>query len=236
MKVSIVIPCYNEEENILTLYGEIQKVAEYGLDVEYIFVDNGSADRTYDELMKVTNGGKYKLVRVPKNIGYGFGIQMGIYASTGDYVGWIHGDIQIHPKNLEPMFAYLANYGDGKHFLKGHRTNRSLLDRFFTFGQGVVNSLMFHKKMRDIAAIPAIYPAEVIRGEITDTMPNDFSIELFAYLEALKANLIPVRFDVVVNKREKGKSSWNTGLRSKIRQSRRIYRDSIKIKKGLKVT
>ena len=92
--------------------------------------------------------------------------------------------------------------------------------------------MIFKKKMYDVAAIPAIFPRELFNSNL---IPNDFSIEIFAYQAALNAGLIPVKFKVVVEKREGGKSSWNSGLKSRIKQSKIILRDSIMIKNGKKV-
>lgn len=234
MKVSIIIPCYNEGENLHKLMSAVGEVNSYGLDVEYILVNNGSKDNTGEEIDKYVCD-NIKKVTVPENKGYGYGLQQGIHAASGYYIGWIHGDIQCHPTELNQFFKYLAENQTSSYFMKGCRKNRSLFDRFFTWGQGVVNSAMFHTKLYDVAAIPAIFPAHVIKGNITDTMPNDFSIELFAYLEAVKLGLHEVRFDVHLRDREGGKSSWNTGLKSKLRQSKRIFNDSAKIKKGEKV-
>ncbi len=234
MKISIVIPCYNEGENLAELMDAVHQVDPHGLDVEYILVNNGSRDDTGEQIDKYLSD-NIKKVTVPENKGYGYGLQQGILASTGYYVGWIHGDIQIHPTELNQFFRYIRDNEAGGYFLKGWRKNRSLFDKVFTWGQSFVNSTMFHMKLRDIAAIPVIYPATVVRGAVTEKMPNDFSIELFAYIEAMKLGLREMRFNVHLADRKRGKSSWNTGFKSKIRQSKRIFQDSIKIKKGEKV-
>ena len=234
MKVSIIIPCYNEGENLSTLMAAVNNVDPCGLDVEYLLVNNGSQDDTGEQIDKYVCE-NIKKVTVPENKGYGYGLQCGIHAATGNYIGWIHGDIQIHPTELNQFFRYLASHQTNSYFMKGHRQNRGLFDQIFTWGQGIVNSAMFHMKLYDIAAIPVLYPAHVIQGSITDAMPNDFSIELFAYMEALKLGLHEVRFPVRLRDRARGKSSWNTGFKAKLRQSKRIFMDSVKIKRGEKV-
>lgn len=231
MNVSIIVPCYNEQDNMATLVDAIKQVQTYGLDVEFILVNNGSKDNTSEEIDKYV-GGNIRKVDVPVNKGYGYGIQQGILASTGRYVGWIHGDVQIHPTELNNFLRYISEHPDGGYFMKGARTNRTAFELVFTNGQSIVNSVIFKKKMYDVAAIPAIFPREIFNS---DVIPNDFSIEIFAYQAALNAGLIPVKFKVVVEKREGGKSSWNSGLKSRMKQSKIIFRDSLMIKNGKKV-
>lgn len=231
MNVSIIVPCYNEQDNMATLVEAIKQVQTYGLDVEFILVNNGSKDNTSAEIDKYV-GDNIRKVDVPVNKGYGYGIQQGILASTGAYVGWIHGDVQIHPTELNNFLRYIAEHPAGGYFMKGARTNRTAFELIFTNGQSIVNSVIFKKKMYDVAAIPAIFPREIFNSNL---IPNDFSIEIFAYQAALNAGLIPVKFKVVVEKREGGKSSWNSGLKSRIKQSKIILRDSIMIKNGKKV-
>lgn len=234
MKVSVIVPCYNEEDNIPSLIEAIRQVNTHGLDVEFLLVDNGSKDKTGELIDKYADE-IIKKVTVDENIGFGFGIQTGIKAATGDYIGWIHGDVQVHPTELNQFFKHLKENPSGGYFLKAHRTNRPKFDLLFTWGQGVVDSALLHTKLHDISAFPVLYPRAVVQGSITDEMPNDFSIDLFAYWTAKKMGFDEIRYDVIVGERKGGKSSWNSGLKSRIKQSKRIWDASLKIKRGEKV-
>ena len=234
MKVSVIVPCYNEEENIHTLVEAIKQVDTHGIEAEFILVDNGSKDKTGELIDQYVNGYIKKAV-VETNIGFGFGIQTGIKAATGDYIGWIHGDVQVHPTELNQFFKHIKENPAGGYFLKAHRTNRPKFDLLFTWGQGVVDTALLGVKLYDISAFPCLYPRAVVQGTITDEMPNDFSIDLFAYWTAKKMGYTEIRYDVVVGERKGGKSSWNNGLKSRIKQSKRIWDASLKIKRGEKV-
>lgn len=236
MLISIIIPCYNEQDNIRDVISQIELVDNRGCDIEYILVNNGSTDSTatvMKECAKNTYTKNIRFTKVETNIGYGFGIQQGVKVATGQYVGWIHADLQVHPKELEQFFSYIRFNQGKKLFLKGQRHNRGAMDRFFTFGQSKFNSVLFHKRMSDIGAIPVIASRDLFDN--IENMPNDFSFELFVYLKALKSNYLVKRFDVFLANRQKGASSWNKGFSSKIKQSKRIILDSFKIKKGQKV-
>ena len=91
-------------------------------------------------------------------------------------------------------------------------------------------SLLFGRWLFDIGAIPVFFDRSLLSK--LERVPKDFSIELFIYNVA-KANGYQVeRLPVHLLKREKGKSSWNTGMISRLRQSMRIIKASINIKKG----
>lgn len=237
MKFSIIIPCYNERENVDKLLQAVIPL-QNKYDLEYILVENGSVDQSRDYFREKAEG-RYRDVRivyVDVNRGYGYGLQQGIKAAQGDYIGWIHADLQIQPDELLPFFKYvLKNTNHTKIFLKGRRTNRSWLDRIFTFGQSVFNSFLFRAVLFDVGAIPVLFHRSLLDFTDIGEMPDDFSIELYVYLLAHRHHYRILRHKVKLAGRIQGKSSWNHGLRSKIRQSGRILKDSVRIKKGEKV-
>jgi len=82
----------------------------------------------------------------------------------------------------------------------------------------------------DIGAIPVFFQRSLLSK--LDLVPKDFSIELFIYHAAKVNNFRVERLPVYLRNREKGKSSWNTGMLSRIKQSMRIIKASYNIKKG----
>lgn len=237
MKYSIIIPCYNEAENIDNLIERI-KPLQNKYDLEYILVENGSKDNSRN-YFKAEIDGKYpkiKIVYVEVNQGYGYGLQQGMKVAEGDYVGWIHADLQMPPEELIQFFNEIEiRDPKEKLFLKGRRTNRSAFDRFFTNGQSLFNTCLFRMKIHDVGAIPVLFSKSLLEEICIDDMANDFSIELYVYKEAVRLGYEIIRFKVKLMTREKGSSSWNHGLKSKIKQSKRIFCDSLKIKRGEKV-
>ncbi len=234
MKYSIVIPCYNEADNLESLVNMILPITEEH-DVEFVLVENGSKDNSRDVFFKKIDGhyDRIKVVYVTENRGYGYGVQKGIEASSGEYIGWIHADLQISPSVLKGFFAVVDSNNNGKLFVKGHRKNRSHFDRFFTLGQSIFNTILFGIRLYDVGAIPVLAHKSLF-SDMSD-WANDFSFELSVYVEAKRRGFVEKRIDVSMGNRENGKSSWNKGFKSKIRQSRVIFRDSILIRKGKKV-
>lgn len=230
MKFSIVIPCYNEEENLKKLVSKIEKVAKK-YDLEFILVENGSKDnsRKIFESIPEINQKEIKSVYVDENCGYGYGLLQGLKCATGDFVGWIHADLQVDLKYI-CGFMDLINCNSivpSKVFLKGKRTNRKMIDIIFTACMSVFETLLFRKHLYDIGAIPVLFSRDLL-GYLKNA-PYDFSIELFTYYQAKKNNFRIIRKKVVLKRREKGKSSWDTGFSSKIKQSIRIIKASILI-------
>ncbi len=235
MKFSIVIPCYNESENLQYLVQSIMPLTEQ-YDLEYVLVENGSKDdsrKKFETLPELQHPSIVK-VYVDENKGYGYGVQQGLKACTGDYIGWIHADLQLRPTELIPLFEYAKQQGEGALlFLKGKRSNRSLFDTFFTAGMSVFETMLFRTRLYDIGAIPTLFSRQLL--DCCDKLPYDFAIELYVYLQAKRNGYSVKRFDVQLENRKRGKSSWNKGLKSKIFWSKRIIRDSFKIKRGQQV-
>ena len=111
---SLILPCYNEGENIENLLEVIANLKKLRSNLEIIVVENGSTDNS---LLKIKNHQIYKnnsitLVEIKKNLGYGYGIMAGINKSTGQYVGWCHADLQ---NNLEDIYnIFKENYDELK--------------------------------------------------------------------------------------------------------------------------
>ena len=235
MKFSIVIPCYNEFASLQNLLETITPL-QTNYDLEYILVENGSLDRSKEFFQKNIEGKftNLKVIYVNNNIGYGYGLQQGLEIASGDYVGWAHADSQVMVDDLKIFFEFLLHKNSKREILlKGRRNKRGLFDLFFTISQGLFNSILFGKWLFDVGATPVVFSKNLVKN--FDEMPNDFSIELFTYVEAIKKRASIVRLNVDVTNRKIGTSSWNNGIVSKFKQSKIIFDSSLKIRKGRKV-
>ena len=113
MLLSIVVPCYNEQEALPYFYKEICRVAEemkssHGADFEFIFVDDGSRDNTLSiarELHKQDERVRY--ISFSRNFGKEAGILAGLKAAKGDYVAMMDADLQDPPALLPQMLDAL---------------------------------------------------------------------------------------------------------------------------------
>lgn len=111
-KISIIVPCYNEEEAMPIFYEEICKVAKKmkKVDFEFIFVNDGSKDHTLDvarDLHKKDERVRY--VSFSRNFGKEAGMYAGLEAARGDYVAIMDVDLQDPPALIEEMYETLKN-------------------------------------------------------------------------------------------------------------------------------
>jgi glycosyltransferase involved in cell wall biosynthesis len=127
--LSLVIPCYDEAENVEPLYREVREVAA-GLDrrTEVIFVDDGSADATADVLRQVhaeakhdPDGPAVKVVLLRRNFGKSSALAAGFQEADGDVVVTLDGDLQDDPHEI-PRF--LAQLEEGFGLVSGWKRQR----------------------------------------------------------------------------------------------------------------
>ncbi len=106
-KISIVVPCYNEEESLPIFYEEITKVSKKlkEVDFEYIFINDGSKDKTLSILRDLSKkDSKVRFVSFSRNFGKEAGMFAGLEATTGDYVAIMDADMQDPPEMIIEMY------------------------------------------------------------------------------------------------------------------------------------
>ncbi|MGL6198128.1 MAG: glycosyltransferase family 2 protein [Lachnospiraceae bacterium] len=109
-KISVVVPCYNEEESLLLFYDEVCRVsAEMNeQEFEFIFVDDGSKDKTLEILKELHQRDcRVRYISFSRNFGKEAGIYAGLSHTTGDYVAVMDADLQDPPELLTTMFEMI---------------------------------------------------------------------------------------------------------------------------------
>jgi len=111
--ISIIVPCYNEEEVINAFYDELHKVlVSLEMDYEILFIDDGSGDSTLDKitsLAKKDAGVKY--ISLSRNFGKEAAMYAGFCNVSGDYVAVMDADLQDPPALLPEMLDKIINEG-----------------------------------------------------------------------------------------------------------------------------
>ncbi len=230
MKLSIVVPCYDEAENIPLILERFREVIKRD-DIEVVLVDNGSTDSSPEVLKELLP--KYpfaRTVRVEVNQGYGYGIVQGLKNCRGDYIGWTHADMQTDPADLIKALDIIEKQGNPENlYVKGNRKGRPFFDQFFTTGMSIYETLYMKVKLYDINAQPNVFSKKFY--ETWKNPPKDFSLDLYALYMARTKGLRIERFDVVFPERIHGTSHWNDGLKSKWKFIKRTLDFSKKLKK-----
>lgn len=232
MKLAIVIPCYNEAENIPFLLERFNEVIGKR-NIEVILVNNGSTDNSEEAIMSLLPQYPFaRTVFVPVNRGYGYGIIQGLKQADGDYIGWTHADLQTDPDDVVKAYKIINKRKDERIFVKGNRRGRPLFDEIFTKGMSLFESMYLGTALLDINAQPNVFPKCFF--ESWKTPPFDFSLDLYALYTAKRCGLKVVRFAVNFPERLKGESKWNNdGFKSKWKFIKRTLNFSIKLKRQI---
>ncbi len=113
MKLSLVIPCYNEQDNVELFYEETVKAfKDASFDYEFVFVNDGSSDNTLEKLKKLYNEkieSNITVVSFSRNFGKESAIYAGLKNCDGDYISLIDADLQQRPEVVLEMMEILKN-------------------------------------------------------------------------------------------------------------------------------
>ena len=120
VKLSVVVCVYNEEENIKP---QVERIAEAleGYEYEMVFVDDGSKDKTLQELYSITHP-RLRVVELKKNYGQSLALMAGIDYAQGEYIATMDGDLQNDPSDLPRMLKIAEE--EGFDMVAGNRANR----------------------------------------------------------------------------------------------------------------
>ena len=202
MKLSFVIPVYNEEQSLKQLHAEIiDNIKEYKYEI--IFIDDGSTDHSFDEMQKLAEKDKnLKIIRFRKNFGKAAGLQTGFDHTDGDVIFTMDADLQDDPKEIP---AFLKKIEDGYDLVTGWKKKRR--DPISKTGPSwLANSVMskaFKLKLHDYNCGFKAYRREVIE-EIDVYGEMHRYIPALAHAKGFKVAEIPVHH----RKREHGVSKY----------------------------
>ena len=146
--LSVIVPCYNEEENVAPFYEElIQHVsfmAGKNMEMEIFYIDDGSHDRTADEVKKLRErDSRVHLVSFSRNFGKEAAMYAGLENSSGDYVVLMDVDLQDPPSLLPEMFSCIEQGYDSVATRRVNRKGEPPIRSFF--------ARMFYRLMRRIS-------------------------------------------------------------------------------------
>ncbi len=175
MKVSVVVPVYNERATLETVLERLEQVP---LDLEVLVVDDGSTDGTRDLVRELESRYGLKVILHERNRGKGAAVRTGLEACTGDVVVIQDADLEYLPSEypllLRPILMGHADVVYGSRFLGTHRVFyfwHYAGNRFLT----LLTNLLYNTMLTDMETCLKMFRVEVIRG-----MPlhsNGFDIE-----------------------------------------------------------
>lgn len=207
-KISIILPCHNEEKNIPLLIPEIIKMIPKKYSFEIILVNDGSSDNTYLEIIKLCKKNKnIKGISFDRNFGHQEALREGILKSAGNAVITMDSDFQ-HPPSLIPKLI--------KYWEKGYDLvqARKIDDKSSTFSMKIQRKIGYFvwNKISDGIIVPGISDFRLIDKHIARYI--NLSKENMIFLRGLVmlASKNPIIIPYKVGIRKFGKSSYSTKI------------------------
>lgn len=207
MKLSLVVPCYNEEQSIPLFHEAVtQTFDSCGYDYEIIYVDDGSRDGTMLQLRKIYNqqSGRVKIVRFSRNFGKEAALYAGIKHADGDYISLIDADLQQHPSIVKNMVQILDE-NDNCDIVAAYQDRRSegkILSFFKKSFYRIIN------RLSDVSLKSDASDFRTFRKKVADSVVSleeyhRFSKGIFAWV-GFETEYIPY----TAAKRIAGKTKW----------------------------
>ncbi|MFH1770970.1 MAG: glycosyltransferase family 2 protein [archaeon] len=165
IEISVVVPAYNEEENIFPMYKAVTEVlGPLGKPYEIIYVDDGSTDRTVEELKKVCAKDKHvKAVIFRKNFGQTAAMDAGFKQAQGRVIFPMDADLQNDPKDIPRL---LKKLDEGYDVVSGWRKNRrdTFFKKFVSRGANLLRKLIINDKIHDSGCTLKAYKKKCFEG------------------------------------------------------------------------
>jgi hypothetical protein len=206
-KLSVIVPCYNEEKNIVKFYNKILEDLK-DIDLELIFINDGSKDKTQVEVDKLLKNKDFKIkcINFSRNFGKESAMLAGLenVRKDADYISIIDADLQQNPKYLLKMYKYLnENLEIDEVACYQKKRKEGILSIFKKAFYKIINSFSeveFKNGVSDFR----MFRRPVLEAIISIKEHNRFSKGIFSYVGF---NIYYMPYEV--EKREEGKTSWN---------------------------
>lgn len=158
MRLSLVIPLYNEEENVEAVArGLLGALRSAGLPFELLLVDNGSSDGTAGLIDRLAaDNPEVRKVTVAVNQGYGWGVLQGLRAAQGDVLGYMAGDGQTDPEDVVRVYRLLVQQGLPLAKARRVRRHDGLVRLLITLLANLLFRVLFRLRTSDVNGTPKL--------------------------------------------------------------------------------
>ena len=164
MKISVLIPAYNEKENLEELLSHIHKFREKeDIDWEFIIIDDGSTDGSFELLKKLHDRYPYiKVIKHRRNFGLTEALLTGLHHSTGDALVFFPADLQFHLEDVKRMVDKMENGYDLVAGKKKGKYEKEFVSRIYN----LLSQRLFNINVSDMNSI------KVMKREILELVPH----------------------------------------------------------------
>ncbi len=205
MDLSIIIPVYNEEQNVNDLYSRLKPVLkQLKKNHEIIFVEDGSTDNTYKALLKIHNKDKtVKIIKFRKNFGQTAALDAGFKHAKGNLIVTMDGDLQNDSNDIPKLIKKLR---EGYDVVSGwrHKRRDNLPKKMLSLFQRLLRKIIINDKIHDSGCSLKIYKKECLHDLDLHGEMHRYIAEILALrgykIGEVKVNHLP---------RKKGKTKYN---------------------------
>jgi len=214
MKLSIIIPVYNEKNTILDVLNKIEKVDMGKMEKEIILIDDFSTDGTREILKNLKN---YNIYYHEENKGKGSAIRTGLQYTTGDIILIQDADLEYNPNEynslLKPILENKAKVVYGSRLLGQHK-DMYFMHRIGNKALSLITSILYGKKISDMETGYKVFKKEVIEGMKLNATRFDFEPEITVKIlkKGYKIYEIPISFMNPRKFSEGKKITWKDGF------------------------
>ncbi|MEM4259854.1 MAG: glycosyltransferase family 2 protein [Candidatus Woesearchaeota archaeon] len=213
LKLSILYPAFNEEQNVKNIPVELLPYIEkLGIPYEVIIIDDGSKDNTLNEAIKLKI--KYPVIRVlkhKKNMGLGAAVKTGIKNAKGELLVTIDGDFTFHPRQIKDLFKRFQK-GDvdcviGSPTLKGYGKDVPSYRIFLSKSVNLLYNILLGKRITAVSPIFRLYKTRQLKK--LKIQANGFDINAEILFRLLEKNRIVTEIPARLTTRKFGESKLN---------------------------
>jgi glycosyltransferase involved in cell wall biosynthesis len=220
MKLSIIMPVYNEEKTIEKIVGKVQKVKIKNIEKEIIIVDDASKDKSLDKINKIEN--KYKNVKVFShkiNQGKGAAIRTGLKYFTGDIVTIQDGDLEYNPEDfkrlIKPILERKTKVVYGSRLLGEERGFNVPLHYLGNRILSLATTLFYFRRITDMETCYKMMTKDVV--DSLKLKAKRFDIEPEITAKIIKKGYKIIEIPIIYNCRsfkEGKKITWMDGMKA----------------------
>lgn len=234
MLLSLAIPCYNEQDNVPLIVARLKTILAGRSDVEVLLIDNGSSDETGTRIEREIDGSPFlRLVTVPVNKGYGYGIKAGLAQARGEVLAWTHADMQTDPQDVLVALDRFRAAAGRDVVVKGRRLNRRAAEASFTFGMQLLASAALGARLSDVNAQPKLFSRAFHELYLAQGAPDDFSLDLYMLYHARRGGYDILEVPVVFAERLHGEAKGGGQWRTRIKLIRRTFAYIFELRRSL---
>jgi glycosyltransferase involved in cell wall biosynthesis len=217
VKLSIIVPVFNEKGTIHEILQRVRAVPLDAIDKEIIVVNDCSTDGTREILAEEAVAADTRVLHHSVNKGKGAAIQTGLRASTGDLIIVQDADLEYDPtdyvKLMAPILAGKATVVYGSRFAQGHDKKMFLSQRLANTVLTVLTNLLYGTSLSDMETCYKVFPAQVIKPIRLRAQRFDFEPEITAKLLRRGHRIMEVPISYAGRVYHEGKKiNWRDGV------------------------